>query len=304
MTGQDVYLGRDEGPPGLSRIASGKVRDIYELDAERLLFVTSDRISAFDVVMDAGIPHKGRVLTAVSSWWFEETRDLVPNHLLSTSIDDLPGLDPTWRERLEGRIMIVRKCEPTAVEWVVRGYVVGSGWKEYQAQQTISGIPQPSGLRQAEKLPKAILTPSTKDDIHDKPITPEEAAEIVGREVFEKAERASLELFARGTEKLAALGILLADTKFEFGLLDGEVILIDEVLTPDSSRFWPEDEYAIGMSPPSYDKQILRDYLETLDWNKEPPPPPLDPAVLERVGRRYLEVAEKITGGAPQGVCS
>ncbi len=304
MTGQDVYLGRDEGPPGLSRIASGKVRDIYELDAERLLFVTSDRISAFDVVMDAGIPHKGRVLTAVSSWWFEETRDLVPNHLLSTSVDDIPGLDSTWRDRLDGRIMIVKRCEPTAVEWVVRGYVVGSGWKEYQAQGTISGIPQPAGLRQAEKLPEAILTPSTKDIIHDKPITPEEAAEIVGREVFEKAERASLELFARGTEKLAELGILLADTKFEFGLLNGEVILIDEVLTPDSSRFWPKEDYRVGMSPPSYDKQILRDYLETLDWNKEPPPPPLDPAVLERVGRRYLEVAEKITGGAPQGVCS
>ena len=304
MTGQDVYLGRDEGPPGLSRIASGKVRDIYELDAERLLFVTSDRISAFDVVMDAGIPHKGRVLTAVSSWWFEETRDLVPNHLLSTSVDDIPGLDSTWRDRLDGRIMIVKRCEPTAVEWVVRGYVVGSGWKEYQAQGTISGIPQPAGLRQAEKLPEAILTPSTKDIIHDKPITPEEAAEIVGREVFEKAERASLELFARGTEKLAELGILLADTKFEFGLLNGEVILIDEVLTPDSSRFWPKEDYRVGMSPPSYDKQSLRDYLETLDWNKEPPPPPLDPAVLERVGRRYLEVAEKITGGAPQGVCS
>lgn len=303
MTGQDVYLGRDEGPPGLSRIASGKVRDIYELDDERLLFVTSDRISAFDVVMDAGIPHKGRVLTAVSSWWFERTRDLVANHLLSTSVDDVPGLDSAWRERLDGRIMIVRKCAPTAVEWVVRGYVVGSGWKEYRAMGTISGIPQPAGLRQAERLAEPILTPSTKEDLHDKPITPEEAREIVGAEVFEVAERASLALFERGTQKLAELGILLADTKFEFGLLDGEVILIDEILTPDSSRFWPEEDYRVGISPPSYDKQILRDYLETLDWNKEPPPPPLDPAVLERVGRRYLEVAEKITGSAPQGVC-
>ena len=302
MTQEDVYLGRDDAPPGLKRLASGKVRDIYELDADRLLFVTSDRVSAFDVVMNEGIPHKGRVLTSISTYWFEQTQDIIPNHLISTSIDDVPGLDAEWRDKLDGRIMIVQRCEPTAVEWVIRGYVVGSGWKEYQEKGTISEIPQPAGLRQAEKLPQAILTPSTKDEIHDKPISPEEAAEIVGQEVFDKAEKASLELFARGGERLAELGILLADTKFEFGLRNGELILIDEALTPDSSRFWPADQYEIGMSPPSYDKQILRDYLETLDWNKEYPAPDLDPAVLEKVGRRYLEVSELITGLVPQGV--
>ncbi len=302
MTQEDVYLGRDDAPPGLKRLASGKVRDIYELDADRLLFVTSDRVSAFDVVMNEGIPHKGRVLTSISTYWFEQTQDIVPNHLISTSIDEVPGLDAAWRDRLDGRIMIVQRCEPTAVEWVIRGYVVGSGWKEYKEKGTISEIPQPAGLRQAEKLPQAILTPSTKDEIHDKPISPEEAAEIVGQEVFDKAEKASLELFARGGERLAELGILLADTKFEFGLRNGELILIDEALTPDSSRFWPADQYEIGMSPPSYDKQILRDHLETLDWNKEYPAPDLDPAVLDKVGRRYLEVSELITGLVPQGV--
>ena len=300
MNPEDVYLGRDDAPPGLKRLATGKVRDIYELDAERLLFVTTDRVSAFDVVMNEGIPNKGRVLTAISTWWFENTGDIIANHLLSTSVDDVPGLDDTWKRKLDGRIMIVQRCQPTAVEWVVRGYVVGSGWKEYQEKGTISEIPQPAGLRQAERLPAPILTPSTKDDLHDKPISPEEAARIVGQEVFDQAERASLALFARGTERLAELGILLADTKFEFGLRGGELILIDEALTPDSSRFWPEDQYEIGSSPPSYDKQILRDYLETLDWNKEYPPPELDPAVLAKVGARYLEVSELITGLAPQ----
>jgi phosphoribosylaminoimidazole-succinocarboxamide synthase len=300
MNTDDVYLGREDAPPGLKRLASGKVRDIYELDAERLLFVTSDRISAFDVVMNEGIPNKGRVLTAISTWWFENTRDIIPNHLLSTSVEDVPGLDNEWKRRLEGRIMIVQRCEPTAVEWVIRGYVVGSGWKEYQDKGTISEIPQPKGLRQAERLPEPILTPSTKDDLHDMPISPEQAAEIVGGDVFATAERASLALFARGTERLAELEILLADTKFEFGLRNGELILIDEALTPDSSRFWPKDQYELGISPPSYDKQILRDYLETLDWNKEYPPPALDPAVLERVGARYLEVSELITGLAAQ----
>jgi phosphoribosylaminoimidazole-succinocarboxamide synthase len=303
MNPDHVYLGRDDAPPGLKRLASGKVRDIYELDDERLLFVTSDRVSAFDVVMNEGIPHKGRVLTSISAFWFENTRDIIQNHLLSTSIDAVPGLDDAWREKLAGRIMVVKRCEPTAVEWVVRGYVVGSGWKEYQAQGTISGIPQPAGLRQAQKLPEPILTPSTKDEHHDKPISPREAAAIVGPQVFEEAERAALALFARGSERLAALGILLADTKFEFGLRGGELLLIDEALTPDSSRFWPEAEYAVGSSPPSYDKQILRDYLETLDWNKEYPAPDLDPAVLERVGARYVEISERITGLAPQLGC-
>ncbi|MCL4153103.1 UNVERIFIED_CONTAM: hypothetical protein GTU68_052546, partial [Idotea baltica] len=203
MNSTETYLGKEDAPPGLKCLANGKVRDIYELDENRLLFVTTDRVSAFDVVMNEGIPNKGRVLTAISAWWFAATEDIVANHLISTSVDDVPGLDD--------------RCEPMAVEWVVRGYVVGSGWKEYKQQGTISGIPQPEGLEQAQALPKAILTPSTKDDLHDKPITPEEAAEIVGQEVFDISEKASLALFQRGTERLAELNILLADTKFEFG---------------------------------------------------------------------------------------
>lgn len=298
----DAYLGRGEDPPGLARITSGKVRDIYALDREHLLFVTTDRISAFDVVMDAGVPGKGRVLTAISAFWFEHTKDIVPNHLVSTDVDDVPGLDAAWRRRLDGRVMIVRRCTPTAVEWVVRGYLVGSGWKEYQKQGTVCGIPLPAGLEQAQPLPKPLLTPTTKEELHDQPISPAQARALVGGEVFERAHAASLALFGRGTERLAELGILLADTKFEFGLRDGELVLIDEVLTPDSSRFWARSEYRTGISPPSYDKQILRDHLETLDWNKQYPPPALDPAVLGRVAQRYLEVCELITGSAPAGV--
>ncbi|HIG10205.1 MAG TPA: phosphoribosylaminoimidazolesuccinocarboxamide synthase [Planctomycetes bacterium] len=302
MTRAAAYLGRDAAPPGLKRLATGKVRDIFELDAERLLFVTTDRVSAFDVVMDEGIPHKGRVLTAISAHWFERTADIIPGHLLSVDVNEVPGLSDAWRERLDGRIMIVRRCEPTPVEWVVRGFVVGSGWKEYQARGTISALPQPPGMLQAQRLPAPILTPSTKDEIHDRPISPTEAAEMVGSEAFATLERVSLALFERGTQELAELDIILADTKFEFGLSGDELILIDEVLTPDSSRFWPRAEYRTGISPPSFDKQILRDHLETLDWNKEAPPPNLDPVVLERVGARYLEVCEMICGSLPRGV--
>ncbi|MDP6410118.1 MAG: phosphoribosylaminoimidazolesuccinocarboxamide synthase [Planctomycetota bacterium] len=296
MNSLATYLGGEGGPPGLTRIATGKVRDVYAIDEERLLFVTTDRISAFDVVMNEGIPGKGQVLTRIAAWWFEATSDLLPNHLLSTSIDDVPGLDATWRAALEGRIMIVRRARPTPVEWIVRGYLVGSGWKEYQAQGTVSNLPLPAGLRQASPLPEPLLTPSTKEETHDRPISPAEARELVGDRVFERAESAALALFRRGSERLCELGIILADTKFEFGLVGDELILIDEVLTPDSSRFWPTQAWALDTSPPSYDKQILRDYLETLDWNKSYPPPTLDPAVLERVASRYREVCELITG--------
>lgn len=302
----DVYLGR-EPIPGLTRIASGKVRDIYELGADRLLFVTTDRVSAFDVVMREGVPGKGAVLTAIAAWWFHHTRDLIPNHLLSTSPDDVPGLDGRWRELLAGRVMIVRRAQPTSVEWVVRGYLAGSGWKEYQERGSICGVPLPAGLRQAERLPEPILTPTTKDDLHDLPISPAEARARVGAEIFDAAERASLALFRRGSEVLGRIGILLADTKFEFGTLPsaggaGELILIDEALTPDSSRFWPESDWRLGTSPPSYDKQILRDWLETLAWDKKPPAPTLDPKVVARLSERYLEVCERITGSAPVGV--
>jgi len=297
-----VFLGRDERVPGLKLLASGKVRDIYELDARRLLFVTTDRVSAFDVVMREGIPNKGQVLTAISVWWFERTKDIIQNHLESARVEDVPGLSPAWREKLAGRVMIVRKAQPTSVEWVVRGYIAGSGWKEYQKAGTVCGIPLPKGLAQSAKLPKPILTPTTKEDKHDLPLTPAEARERVGAAIFDPAEKAALALFARGTQELEKLGILLCDTKFEFGLLDGKLLLIDEVLTPDSSRFWNRADWKTGISPPSYDKQILRDWLEAQPWDKNPPPPRLDPKVMARVGERYLEICEKITGGLPAGV--
>jgi len=303
MQNDNVFLGRDETIPGLDLVASGKVRDIYSLDEEHLLFVTTDRISAFDVIMNEGVPHKGQVLTSIAAWWFQESQDIIPNHLVSASIDDVPGLDQTWRDRLDGRILIVKRAQPTPVEWVVRGYVVGSGWKDYQKTQSICGIELPEGLAQAEVLPEPIMTPTTKDDTHDEPITQAQARELVGDEVFETCLNASMALFKRGTDVLAQLDIILADTKFEFGVRDGSVMLIDEMLTPDSSRFWPSDDYRTGISPPSYDKQILRDYLETLDWDKNYPAPNLDPSVLARVGERYIEVCEKIVNST-SGVTS
>ena len=286
--------------PGVPLARRGKVRDIYDL-GEHLLIVTSDRISAFDVIMNEGIPHKGEVLTRIAAWWFEQTGDIIDNHLVSTDVDDVPGLDAEWRERLRGRIMLVKKARPTTVEWVVRGYIAGSGWKEYQRTQTVCGIPLPAGLQLVSKLERPILTPTTKDDVKDLPLSPTEARERVGAEVFDRAEAASMALFARGTEVLARIGVLLADTKFEFGMLGDRLILIDEALTPDSSRFWPADQWQPGTNPPSYDKQILRDWLETLDWNKQYPPPTVDPAVLAKTSARYLEISEKLTGAAPGG---
>ena len=299
---ENVYLGRAPSVGDHALLSSGKVRDIYELDEERLCFVTSDRVSAFDVIMPQGIPAKGRVLTTVAAHWFERTKDIVPNHLLSTDVGELSGLSPAEREELRGRVMIVKRCEPTTVEWVVRGYLCGSGWKEYQASGTVCGIRLPAGLEFCQKLAEPLFTPTTKDEDKDRPLTPDEARERVGDELFAKALDASLRLFARGTEELARIGILLADTKFEFGLLGGELLLIDEALTQDSSRFWPAEEYVPGKIQPSYDKQILRDYLETLDWNKEAPGPDLPDAIVERVAERYLEICEKITGHAPLGV--
>jgi phosphoribosylaminoimidazole-succinocarboxamide synthase len=302
MTTKTAYLGRLDAPPGLEQIASGKVRDIYSIDSELLLFVTTDRVSAFDVVMNDGIPDKGRVLTSIAEHWFGRTQDIITNHLVGTNVEDVPGLDAEWRERLRGRIMIVKRCTPDPIEWVVRGYIVGSGWKEYQKQGTVCGIPLPVGLEQAQKLERPLLTPTTKEEEHDRPLTPAEAGAFVGIDRYEHGERVCMELFKRGTEDMAELGILLADTKFELGTCNGEPMLIDEALTPDSSRFWPKDGYRTGISPPSYDKQILRDYLETLDWNKNAPAPELDPAILAKVGSSYLEICKRITGAIPDGV--
>jgi len=301
MTVQTLYLGRERAIPGLTFVNSGKVRDIYATASGDLLFVTSDRVSAFDVIMNEGIPYKGEVLTRIAAWWFAETADIVPNHLISTRVEDVPGLDAEWRERLRGRIMLVRRAVPTTVEWVVRGYVAGSGWKDYQKTRSICGIGLPDGLQLASRLPEPILTPTTKDDVKDEPLTQAEARERVGAEIYDQAAAAAMALFARGTDVLAGIGILLADTKFEFGLVEGRLTLIDEALTPDSSRFWPADQWRPGENPPSYDKQILRDWLETLDWNKQYPPPVVDPAVLEKTSRMYVAICRKLTGAAPQG---
>jgi phosphoribosylaminoimidazole-succinocarboxamide synthase len=304
MSNDSIYLGRDDAPPGLKQVASGKVRDIYEIDSEQLLFVTTDRISAFDVVMNDGIPHKGRVLTSIAEHWFGRTEDILPHHLLGTDLSVVDGLDAEWRERLDGRCMIVRRCEPDPIEWVVRGHIAGSGWKEYQQSGTVCGIPLPEGLGLAQELPEPLLTPTTKFEAHDRPLSPAEAADLVGEERYKKGEAFVMALFERGTKELAELGIRLADTKFELGTWQGQTLLIDEALTPDSSRFWAEDLYEVGISPPSYDKQILRDYLETLDWNKEYPAPELDPAVLTKVGMSYLEICQLITGTSPVEVAS
>jgi len=297
-----IYLGRRERIGDLTLLSSGKVRDIYALDDERLVFVTSDRVSAFDVVLPGGVVDKGRVLTHIAAWWFGETNDLVANHLLSTNVDDVPGITAAERADLEGRIMIVRRCEPTAVEWVVRGYICGSGWKEYQAAGTICGIELPTGLAFCQALPEPLFTPTTKADEHDLPITPDAAREVVGHAVFAAAHAATMALFDRGTQVLAEHGILLADTKFEFGIRNGEVLLIDEALTPDSSRFWPAETYAVGQLQPSLDKQILRDWLETLDWNKEAPGPAIDPAVNARLAASYVRICKTLTGGLPAGL--
>jgi phosphoribosylaminoimidazole-succinocarboxamide synthase len=303
-----AYLGargrrEAQGPlAGCRYLGSGKVRDLYELDPRHLLFVTSDRISAFDVVMGTGVPDKGRLLTALAAWWFEQTRELVDNHLISTSTGDLPAASPSERELLAGRIMIVKRTQPTPVEWVVRGYLAGSGFKDYQASGRLFEHPLPTGLRSGSPLPQALLTPTTKEEGHDLPLTLAQTRERVGGEVFERAQRYALALFAFASQTLLKRGILLADTKFEFGLLDGRLLLIDEALTPDSSRFWPAEGHTPGQSQESWDKQILRDYLETLPWNKQAPAPPLAPAVLERLRERYLELCLLLTGQRPEGL--
>lgn len=296
-----MWLGGAQAQLPFPLLASGKVRDVYELDAQHLLFVTSDRVSAFDVVMREGVRDKGRVLTAISAWWFERTRDIVENHLVGARVEDVPKLDAEQRAALRGRVLIVRRAQPSTVEWVVRGWMAGSGWKEYQKKGSICGVPLPAGLDLASRLPEPILTPTTKEAAHDIPIDEAQARARVGDRFFDEAKRATLALYRRGSETLARHGLVLADTKFEFGTRDGNLLLIDEMLTPDSSRFWDASAVREGSSPPSWDKQILRDWLEAQPWNKEPPPPAVDPAVLERVSRRYMELCVKLTGQAPEG---
>jgi len=282
--------------PGLRKLKSGKVREMFDLD-DSLLLVATDRISAFDCIMPNGIPRKGEVLTQISYFWFDRTSAFQPNHLLSRPNDPWPPRLQPYAAQLARRSMIVKKARPLAVECVVRGYLAGSGWKEYRDQQTICGIKLPPGLKESSELPAPIFTPATKAASgHDENIPFAQAARMVGAEIAEQARAASLKIYRFARDYARRRGIIIADTKFEFGLLDGKLILIDEILTPDSSRFWPADQYQPGQGQPSFDKQFVRDYLETLDWNKTPPAPLLPPDVVARTQAKYLEAYERLTG--------
>jgi phosphoribosylaminoimidazole-succinocarboxamide synthase len=284
----------------LPLVARGKVRDIYGVGEDHLLIVTTDRLSAFDVVLPTAIPGKGAVLTAVSNFWFARTRDLIPNHLSELSLEEvLP--DAAERAQVEGRAIVVRKLDPLPVEAIVRGYLVGSGWKDYQRTQAVCGIPLPAGLRQADKLPEPLFTPSTKAALgaHDENISFEETIALVGREIAERVRDVSLAIYTRARDHAEARGIIVADTKFEYGLDgDGPLVLIDEAVTPDSSRFWPIDSYAPGASPPSFDKQFVRDYLETLDWDKTAPGPELPAEIAAKTAEKYREAQRRLIGAA------
>jgi len=282
--------------PGIKKVKSGKVREIFDL-GDTFLFVASDRISAFDVVMPNGIPRKGEVLTQISHFWFDQTAGLVPNHRAAKATDPLPKNLQPFSAQLAGRSMIVKKAKPLAVECIVRGYLSGSGWKEYKKSQTVCGIKLPAGLTESAELPEPIFTPSTKAETgHDENISFAEAVKILGQSTAEQARDLSLKIYKHARDYARQRGIIIADTKFEFGTFDGKLILIDEVLTPDSSRFWPADQYQPGKGQPSFDKQFVRDYLETLDWNKTPPGPNLPPEVVSKTTAKYLEAYERLTG--------
>ena len=278
----------------MNLVHRGKVRDVYDAGDDRLLMVTSDRMSAFDVVMAEPIPDKGRVLTAMTVWWLGQVADIVPNHLVSA---DMAALPPVELDDLEGRVMLVHRADMLPIECIVRGYLAGSAWKEYRQQGTVHGMAVPAGLREADRLPEPIFTPSTKaTDGHDENISPDEAAKLIGEDVLETARAISLAVYIRAAERAATRGILVADTKFELGWIDGRLCLCDEVLTPDSSRFWDADTWRPGATPPSFDKQPLRDWLESTGWDKAPPPPPLPADVVAATRDRYREEYERVTG--------
>jgi len=280
----------------LPRLGKGKVRDIYAVGSDKMLIVTSDRLSAFDVVLPDPIPDKGRVLNEMASFWFQRLGDVVPNQL--TGIDPETVVHTEEREQVRGRSLVVRKLKPLPIEAVVRGYIIGSGWKDYQKSGKVCGIELPRGLRQAEKLPQPIFTPATKAASgHDENISFAQVEKLIGAPLAAKVRDVSIRLYKQAADYAATRGIIIADTKFEFGLDDkGELILIDEVLTADSSRFWPADSYQVGMSPPSFDKQYVRDYLETLDWNKTPPAPRLPREVIKKTSEKYREALQRLTG--------
>lgn len=282
----------------LAKLHSGKVRDIYVVDEKHLLIITSDRLSAFDVVLPTPIPGKGAVLTQLSNFWFERLRPVVPNHLAELTVDQVVS-DPGEREPLEHRAIVVRRLKPVLIEAVVRGYLIGSGWKDYQKTGTVCGIKLPKDLREAGKLPQPLFTPSTKADLgkHDENITFEQVVATIGKELAEKIRSISVTLYQQAADYAAARGIIIADTKFEFGLDDaGTLVLIDEAVTPDSSRFWPADTYRPGGSPPSFDKQFVRDYLESIGWNKKPPAPELPLGVVAQTAEKYREALTRLTG--------
>jgi phosphoribosylaminoimidazole-succinocarboxamide synthase len=282
--------------PGIKKLKSGKVREVFDL-GDRLLFVATDRLSAFDVIMPNGIPRKGEVLTQISYFWFAQTESFQPNHLISRVNEPLPKNLQPFAGQLAGRSMIVKKCKPLAIECVVRGYLAGSGWKEYQKSQTVCGIKLPPSLKESSELPEPIFTPATKAETgHDENISFERAKRIIGDDMAGQARAASLRIYNFARDYALQRGIIIADTKFEFGLDNGKLILIDEVLTPDSSRFWPADQYQPGRSQPSFDKQFVRDYLETLAWGKTPPGPKLPDDVVAKTSAKYLEAYERFTG--------
>ncbi len=286
----------DTDLPGLELVARGKVRDIYRYE-DKLLLIATDRISAFDVILPQPVPEKGKVLHQVSSFWFEWSKELVGNHLVAERMEDFPADLQPFREQLDGRAALVHKAEMFPVECVARGYISGSGWKEYQRDGSVCGIKLPDGLRESDQLPEPIFTPATKAETgHDENISFERMVDIVGEEVSNKLRDLTLTLYSRAAEFARERGIIIADTKFEFGVLDGKIIICDEMLTPDSSRFWPKDEYAPGGSQPSFDKQYVRDYLETVTWDKTPPAPDLPDEVIAGSRKRYLEILEILTG--------
>lgn len=290
----NVYLGGNI--PGLRLIHQGKVRDLFQV-SRGLLLVTTDRISAFDVVFKEGIPGKGRVLTAVSVHWFDRTKQLFPNHLLTANVDEIPEIPASHRDLLRGRVMLGKKSEVFPFEFIVRGYLSGSGWSDYKKSGAICGITLPQGLQESSKLPEPILTPTTKEKTgHDLPVEFSAVEKAIGRDTAKRLHEAAISLYKFAAQEAEKKGVLIADTKFEFGICDGQLLVLDEVLTPDSSRYWPMDEYKVGRGQPSYDKQIVRDYLNTTSWNKTPPPPPLPEEIVRKTSARYQELCERLTG--------
>ena len=280
--------------PLLSR---GKVRDIYNVDEKTLLIVTTDRMSAFDVIMDEPIPYKGVILNQITLFWMDKFKHIIPNHLLESDVNRFPAALAPWKDELEGRAVLVRKASPLPVECIVRGYITGSGWKDYQATGSLCGYTLPANLRESDRLEPAIFTPSTKAELgqHDENISVAAAARLLGEDMARKVEETSLAIYEAGRTYAAGRGIIVADTKFEFGMIDGELHLIDEVLTPDSSRFWPADQYKPGQGQPSFDKQYLRDWLKKQPWNMQPPPPPLPEDIIKATADKYKEAYDILT---------